>query len=220
MKILNILVTTLFFNFAVVNPTEFNSYNFSIEDTTILNVGIHPMFIEETKEVETVKEENKSDICTKLYKQIPENVRIYLENENWTYQLVSRKKLNKLSNQTGVIGYTDIQNHIIYIEDDIISVKRAFLHEYGHAIGVSITKGQITLLQEQGISDEYLDFNNIYTNEKNDFVYSYRSTDKHETSNLAEYLASTFHEYITNPKVLNSTCPKTFMFWDNILQTF
>lgn len=217
-KLFTIILTTVFFSYSILNPEEFDTPIFSITNTTNLNIGIHPSFIENIEEIE--EPIDRKDICTKLYLEIPENVRIYLENNGWTYQLVTKQDLTNLSGQTKVIGYTDIENNIIYIEDDVISVKRAFLHEYGHAIGTSITKGQILLLQDQGISDEYLDFEKIFESEKDNFLYSYRSTDKHETSNLAEYLASTFHEYITNPQILNSTCPKTFQFWDNILKTF
>lgn len=206
-------------------PSNVPSTTFTLNDTNIINIGL----IREYNSTTTVEQptsttapvSNNIALCESLYTTyIPQNIRTYLEQQGWTYQLVTKETLVELAGTNNIIGYTDIKNKIVYVEDDVLSIKRAFLHEYGHAVGTSITKGMIEEMYANGIDPMYLDFNAIYEEEKTFFTYTYKGNDLHEISNLAEYLASTFHEYITNPYNLNDNCPKTYVFWTNIINNF
>lgn len=64
-------------------------------------------------------------------------------------------------------------------------------------------------------SDEFL--NNIYPEEKNNFNYTYTTSIKHEISDVYEYFASTFDEYIINPNGLKNDCPRTYEFMKNLI---
>ena len=207
--------------FPIILNTNITTTEFSLDDCNALAIGLNNINIQkEQVNLITETQQDTDALATQLYLILPQNIRTYLENTGWCYQLVSKSKLENICGQKNVIGYTDINNKIVYVANDELSINRALLHEYGHVVGSLITKEMIIDLYEKGVSEEYLNFNNLYIEEKDTFAYSYKSNDGHEISNMAEYLASTFHEYITNPYNLNDKCPKTFMFWQYIINTF
>jgi hypothetical protein len=104
-------------------PSNVPSTTFTLNDTNILNVGLSSEYNSTT----TVEQSNSTTesvsnniaVCESLYTTyIPQNIRTYLEQHGWTYQLVTRETLAGLAGTNNIIGYTDVKNKIVYVEEN------------------------------------------------------------------------------------------------------
>ena len=150
-----------------------------------------------------VREENMIAAQETLNK-IPQYILDNFKKDGWVINIINEDIVYNGLNASGITTYAD---KIIDIKNNEGLIRSCIVHEVGHYFDCSLG-----FISE---SDEFL--NNIYPEEKNNFNYTYTTSIKHEISDVYEYFASTFDEYIINPNGLKNDCPRTYEFMKNLI---
>ena len=150
-----------------------------------------------------VREENLVTADTTVHK-VPQYILDDFISKGWKINIINEDINYNGLNASGITTYAD---KTIDIKNNEGLIKRSIVHEIGHFFDCSLG-----FISE---SDEFL--NDIYPSEKDNFKYTYTTKSKHEISDVYEYFASTFDEYITNPDNLEQCCPRTYEFLKNIV---
>lgn len=150
-----------------------------------------------------VREENMIAAQETLNK-IPQYILDNFKKDGWIINIINEDIVYNGLNASGITTYAD---KTIDIKNNEGLIRSCIVHEVGHYFDCSLG-----FISE---SDEFL--NNIYPEEKNNFNYTYTTSIKHEISDVYEYFASTFDEYIINPNGLKNDCPKTYEFMKNLI---
>lgn len=150
-----------------------------------------------------VREENLVTADTTVHK-VPQYILDDFISKGWKINIINEDINYNGLNASGITTYAD---KTIDIKNNEGLIKSSIVHEIGHFFDCSLG-----FISE---SDEFL--NDIYPSEKDNFKYTYTTKSKHEISDVYEYFASTFDEYITNPDNLEQCCPRTYEFLKNIV---
>lgn len=138
------------------------------------------------------------------YLGIPENVRQYLEDQSWTF-ICSAQSFGKRYGYTGsILALTVYKDKVIYI-DNRKKAESAIVHEVGHAIDYSY-----------GFTSNSQTFNDIFVIEHNN-VSSFWKTHHNNTDTAVEYFAEAFQIYVQQPENLQTYCPQTYEYIQNIV---
>lgn len=138
------------------------------------------------------------------YLGIPENVRQYLEDRGWTF-ICSAQSFGKRYGYTGsILALTVYKDKVIYI-DNRKKAESAIVHEVGHAIDYSY-----------GFISNSQAFNDIFAVEHNN-VSSFWKTHHSNTDTAVEYFAEAFQIYVQQPENLQTYCPQTYEYIQNIV---
>ena len=138
------------------------------------------------------------------YLGIPENVRQYLEDQGWTF-ICSAQSFGKRYGYTGsILALTVYKDKVIYI-DNRKKAESAIVHEVGHAIDYSY-----------GFTSNSQAFNDIFAVEHNN-VSSFWITHHSNTDTAVEYFAEAFQIYVQQPENLQTYCPQTYEYIQNIV---
>ena len=131
------------------------------------------------------------------YLGIPENVRQYLEDKDWTF-ICSAQSFGKRYGYTGsILALTVYKDKVIYI-DNRKKAEPAIVHEVGHAIDYSY-----------GFTSDSQAFNDIFAVEHNN-VSSFWKTHHSNTDTVVEYFAEAFQIYVQQPENLQTYCPQPY----------
>lgn len=150
-----------------------------------------------------VREENLIAAMDMLNK-IPQYILDDFQKKGWIINIINEDiDYNGIS----ASGITTYAVKTIDIKNNEGLVRSSIVHEMGHFFDCSLG-----FISE---SDGFI--NDIYPSEKDNFKYTYTTKSKHEISDVYEYFASTFDEYITNPDNLEQCCPRTYEFLKNIV---
>ena len=138
------------------------------------------------------------------YLGIPENVRQYLEDRGWTF-ICSAQSFGKRYGYTGsILALTVYNDKVIYI-DNRKKAEPSIVHEVGHAIDYSY-----------GFTSNSQEFNDIFAVEHNN-VSSFWKTHHNNTDTAVEYFAEAFQIYVQQPENLQTYCPQTYDYIQNIV---
>ena len=138
------------------------------------------------------------------YLGIPENVRQYLEDRGWTF-ICSAQSFGKRYGYTGsILALTVYKDKVIYV-DNRKKAESAIVHEVGHAIDYSY-----------GFTSNSQAFNDIFAVEHNN-VSSFWKTHHSNTDTAVEYFAEAFQIYVQQPENLQTYCPQTYEYIQNIV---
>lgn len=138
------------------------------------------------------------------YLGIPENVRQYLEDKGWTF-ICSAQSFGKRYGYTGsILALTVYKDKVIYI-DNRKKAESAIVHEVGHAIDYSYE-----------FTSNSQAFNDIFAVEHNN-VSSFWKTHHSNTDTAVEYFAEAFQIYVQQPENLQTYCPQTYEYIQNIV---
>ena len=149
----------------------------------------------------------------KQYNKIPQNVRLFLENNGWTIYLTTNKlgPIYYPNQNMSIQGITDFTPKIIYIENRQKACENAIVHEIGHAIDNMLGKGT-----SFGFISYSNDFRTIFIEESSNFV-EVNGNGKHAKSSPMEYFAEAFNQTILYPESCKKHSPKTYEYIMNII---
>lgn len=104
----------------------------------------------------------------------------------------------------GIAGVCDPSTKTIYLEDRDSAVRRAGIHELGHAF--DLCSGG------RNYHSTCAEFQDIFSAEKSNFRYSTGNGDGHEFSNAMEYYASVFEDICKDDARIKQALPRTYAF--------
>lgn len=140
---------------------------------------------------------------------LPENIQNKFKDNNWNIVLTNENLEDKFNIDYDIIAITIPNNDnsgTIYIENRQSAIRKAFLHEIGHFIDVSLNF--ISNTEE---------FNTVYNEEGNVYLKS----DKFKNNyNKQEFFAEAFSSLIIDEANTEITLPITYKYILNILKNF
>lgn len=125
----------------------------------------------------------------------------YFRKIGFSYQYVSKQDMYKELGSYDYVGYFDIINRKIAIENNNKSII-TILHEFGHFL--DYLKGKISTTDE---------FVYVYNKEKNQFKHNYPKT------NSSEYFAECYMYYVLSPFYLKKKQPQSYYFMEKIINS-
>lgn len=140
------------------------------------------------------------DDVWEAYDNLPPKLHEMLEN-GYTIYIV-----DNIDNDELIAGRAIYGPKMIEICHRTYNVEYIFYHECGHVLDDESSLGMISNTDE---------FEEIYTEEKYTVVMEYNYD--YGISTKAEYFASCFAEYMTNPERLKATAPRTYYFIESCL---
>ena len=105
-----------------------------------------------------------------------------------------------------IVGITDYETKTVYVANKWSAIRRATIHEIGHALDNA--HGTVSCTSE---------FKSIYYSERYDFHDCTSVGDGHETSDVIEYFASVYQNMILNYDATKSDVPETVAYIERVL---
>ena len=137
---------------------------------------------------------------TAYYNSMPDNVREYVKNAGWSYEIVSGN-LGARYGYKSILGITIPDEKIVYI-DNRDKAETSIIHETGHIIDYSLNWAS------NGDA-----FESIFQFEHNNLP-KFMNTHKNNYNTSVEYFAESFRAYVQYPALLEKYCPDTYNFMD------
>lgn len=113
-----------------------------------------------------------------------------------------------IGNDENIGGRVTYAPKILEVKYNTYDAKYVMFHECGHILDNE--------LADFGLISSSDEFKEIYEKEKHTVIFEYNYD--YATSTPAEYFASCFAEYMTNPERLKQTAPETYYFIENRLK--
>ena len=130
----------------------------------------------------------------------------FLRLRGWKIELTSMNLAAEYGYSSSICGITDYNKNIIYISSNSNTIRRATIHEVGHAIAY-----------ELGWVEETDEFVEIFEEEKEFFTDCCSIGDGHEISDKYEYFASVYQNMILDYSDTKSEVPKTVEYIEDCL---
>ena len=137
---------------------------------------------------------------------IPSEELNFLKIRGWKFELTDTDLADKYGYEGKISGVTDYENKTIYIMNTEYSVRRALLHEAGHA-----------LASELRYPDYSEEFYELYQLEKDNFTDCTSAGDGHEISNPIAYYASVYQNMILDYDETFNEVPNTVRYIERTL---
>ena len=132
---------------------------------------------------------------------VPDALKVKLVNNGWHFAISGQRLADRYGYSMSIAGITDYGSKTILLDNRSKVVKRATLHEIGHAVD-----------QIHGWPSLSGEFAQIFEAEKYSFVDCTAVGDGHETSNIQEYFASVFQNAIINAGNTSKNAPQSYNF--------
>jgi hypothetical protein len=137
---------------------------------------------------------------------IPVNHLRYLADNGWTWCVTSMDLAAEFGYDVSVVGVTYYPGKVIYIADRSEVIRRATIHEFGHALAYQL-----------GDVDETDEFYDIFYAERDNFHDCTSIGDGHEIMNTDEYFASVYQNMILNYDETYADVPRTVEYIERVL---
>lgn len=130
----------------------------------------------------------------------------FLKLRGWKIELTSKDLAAEYGYPSRICGITDYNKNIIYISSNAGTIRRATIHEIGHAIAY-----------ELGWVEETDEFVEIFESEKEYFTDCCSIGDGHETSDKYEYFASVYQNMILDYADTKAEVPRTVAYIEDCI---
>lgn len=154
------------------------------------------------------------DEAVKVYKELPQDFKSYLKDEDWNIMLMTDSDYEQLTSSSfktskEYIGLTSETDKVICIRLDdshktAYDFAQTFAHELGHAFDIF-----------RGSQSDAL--NPIRANEIDAFTSNFDAS-KHNTEAGKEYFADAFSFYMISGDSLKEMCPETYSFINDLIE--
>ena len=137
---------------------------------------------------------------------VPSSDLEYLKSNGWSFELTGMDLAEEYGYSMSVVGITDYEEKVVYIARKYSAIRRATIHEIGHA-----------LARQHGSVDGTNEFIGIFNDEKWNFTDCTSVGDGHERSSASEYFASVYQNMILDYSETKSECPETVAYIERVL---
>ena len=138
---------------------------------------------------------------------IPSNQLEFLRSRGWSWEITGMNLAQRYGYSVGIVGITDYSQKTIYITNRSNKIRRATIHEFGHALAA-----------ELGDVDETEEFYEIFYDERDNFHDCTNTTgDGHNTVSTDEYFASVYQNMILNYDETYADVPRTVEYIERVL---
>lgn len=137
---------------------------------------------------------------------VPSSDMDYIKSRGWTIELTDMNLAAAYGYSGSIVGITDYETKTVYIANKWSAIRRATIHEIGHALDNA--HGTVSCTSE---------FKSIYYSERYDFHDCTSVGDGHETSDVIEYFASVYQNMILNYDATKSDVPETVAYIERVL---
>ena len=178
---------------------NFNSNTFFIKKTDYSLIkqqkNIYTNFIKTDGQIK----EQYINLANTYWNKIPLKVRKKFVDNNWNIYVTDKNLAKEYNNSSGIInGITIYNKKEIHIQNTFEAISKSLIHEVGHFFD---DYNRIT------ISDS---FNTIYQKEYEKFFQTYHTNKEYAKSDIKEYFAEAFVQYIITPTLLKENTKETF----------
>lgn len=137
---------------------------------------------------------------------IPPEVARLLADGGWRIVLTGEELATRFGYAYDTIaGVTVESTRTIFISATETRIRRALLHEVGHALGILL-----------GDPDASVEFQRIYEAERETFDQQ-EKIDDHCVSTAHEYFAEAYRHYVLYPDILLQSAPQTYSYFQTLL---
>ena len=162
--------------------------------------------IEETEPIPEPTEVTSQELFDAQLALIPANQLQFLIDRGWTWEITSDDLASRFGYSYYIVGLTYYSQKHIYIADNTSKIRRATLHEFGHALAWE--------LDEADETDEFYD---IYYAERNNFTDCTNPSTSYNISSTDEYFASVYQNMLLDYDGTYADVPQTVDYINSVL---
>ena len=186
----------------LTKQTTRNAYQVKLSvDSAYWPSKVMDAYTEETEDDETsyqTSEMSVQELFEYELSLIPDSDLQYLYDHGWTITLTDMNLAMEYGYSGSIVGITDYEEKIVYVANRWSAIRRATIHEVGHA-----------LCRSHGRLDSTTEFIGLYNEEKDHFHDITSVGDGHEIESACEYFASVYQNMVLDYEGTRSDVPLT-----------